>query len=127
LAASATSRIRFANRNDHLATGFLDRQHPLLRIQFRRIEDRGVFAPVAPLDVPEGIRAEMNEERLLHAEPVRLVLARQNLGRLFGNGGGGIAFFNDLFRGVGNGHVRVTGGGRFPGSFGSKCGSHYKK
>ena len=91
-----------ADEHDHLAAEIFHRAQPLVRVEFRRIEKRRLFTPAAPLDFIERVHAEVEEERPLQPHPSRLIGARQNLRRLFGDDGGGIAFGNHLHRGIRN-------------------------
>jgi hypothetical protein len=92
--------VVFADEHDHLATELLHRVKPLVGVQFLGIENRRIFATAAPLDAVERVHAEVEEKRPLQPHPVRLIGARQNLRRLFGDDGVGIAVGNHLLRGV---------------------------
>ena len=98
----AKSIVMLADEHDHLAAEILYRAQPLVGIQFRRIENRRLFATAAPLDFVERVHAEVQEKRPLQPHPSRLILARQNLRRLLGDDRIGIAFVDHLHRGVGD-------------------------
>jgi len=89
-----------ANQDHHLAASLFDGPDPLVRIEFRRVKNRRIFAAIAPFDAPERVRAKMDKERPLQPHPFRLIGTRQNLRRFFRNGRTGIVAGNLLQRGI---------------------------
>ena len=98
----AESIVMLADEHDHLAAEIRNRDHPLICVELRRIENRRFLTPRAPFDFIERVHAEVEEERPLQPHPRDLIRARQNLRRLRGNDGGGIALGDHLFRGERN-------------------------
>ena len=64
--------MMLGGENQRAGAGLPARAGPLAGIERRRIEHRGVFAPVTPLAVGEGIDAEVEEQRQLVALPGEL-------------------------------------------------------
>jgi len=95
-----------AYEHDHLAAKVLHRAAPLIGVQLRGIENRGVFTPAPPLDAIERVHAEVEKKCPLQPHPIRLIGARQNLCRLLRDDGSGIAFTDHLLRGIGDGRRR---------------------
>ena len=68
----AKTVMMLCRKNHHLKAALLQRLHPLLRIELRRIEQPRVFRTVAPLPSRKRIDAEMQESRHFQLLPSHL-------------------------------------------------------
>lgn len=85
------------DEDEQIAASVFHGADPLVRVECRGIENRGVLAPRSPFDAVECVGAKVQEESSLEPHPGGLVGARQHFRGFLGDHLARIAGRDDLY------------------------------